>query len=245
VNGLIVPTFSRPEMLWCCLEHIANCPESKQLVISVCVDWHENQPKPPLREIDEVIAKFKHLAITRVVRWPHHYSGNSYNVMTSYCEALAAGADLTFMVEDDVMVQPDFFKWHYLVHSAHRVFCSIGTMNNRSGKTESTDDYASLGVCFPKESLKLICQHANHLYFSDLVGYCKKTFGNLMAKEDYEQDGLITRVMGSVKGVSIWPTEYKAKHIGWYGYHRPQDRPTGTLQERYEAVKARSLEHVN
>jgi hypothetical protein len=240
---LIIPTFTRPEMLWNCLETIDKCPEATTLDIIISVDWHEEK-KPPIQEIDDVLKKFPLLKFKRVARWPHRYNGNSFNVLSAYKEAVQTGCNHIFMVEDDVMVDPNFFGWHYQQQKL-RVFCSVGVENKRSGKQISATDYASLGVCFPRSAVEQIVKHASHSYYSDQRGYCNKNFGALFSAEDVEQDGLILRVMGSVNGKSVWPETPVCRHIGWYGYHRPQDRPTGTLQERYEAVKARSMEHVN
>jgi hypothetical protein len=236
---LIIPTYSRPEMLWACLEHVAKCAEAQDLDIRIAVDAHLGQPMPPLHEISEVVGLFPQLSLKLQVRGAHPYHGNSYNVMESYKDAADQRPLFCFMLEDDVMPEPDFFAWHYRAQR-NKVFCSVGVQNTRSGAVVSASDYASLGVCFPYDSLKLVAAHARHEYYSDMRGYCVRTFGPEFAKEDVEQDGLILRIMGAHNGLSVWPMETKARHIGWYGYHRPGNRPKGTLQQRYEQVMERA-----
>lgn len=263
---VLVPTFSRPEMLRVCLEHIAACKDP-DIFVMVSVDYHAGKAPPPLEEIEEVVALLrKQLEIRISIRRPHPYPGNSYNILNAYGDAWLYASEFVFLVEDDVMVEPDFFSWSRAVHegvprsspsSIGRLFCSVGVANRRSGKVRSKSDYASLGVCFRRQTLAAIIDHACTGYFQDMRGYCRRKFGALFDQEDVEQDGLILRVMGSVNGVSAWPDRRnpKARHVGWYGYHRPQGsalnginvpRPEGTLEERYRQVKERiaELEYV-
>lgn len=214
-------------MLWHCLEHISACDHPP---ITVFADWHVDKPAPPIAEITEVCNRF---SVAVEVREPHSYIGNSFNVLTAYKES--ADFDLVYIIEDDVMITPDFFDWHR-EQQEQKPFCSVGCRNTRSGKLKSYDDYASLGVCLSRESIAEISKHACHEYFSDMSGYCTR-FGP--SKEFTEQDGLILRIMASVGGFSLWPEEPKAIHVGYYGYHRPANRPHGSLGQRYLKVKRR------
>jgi hypothetical protein len=248
---LIIPTFSRPEMLWVCLDYIAKCPEANLLDIRVCVDTHENNFRhPDLRDIATVLSKFPTLHVDMTVRSPHGYYGNSYNVLSAYRDAYDTHAQYVFMVEDDIMVAKDFFEWHYSVQKELRnCFCSIGTLNQRSpipnipvtekGFYTSYKDYASWGVCFRREVLRNIIRHAHPDYFSHMEYYIRHHLSGFGFDSEYcEQDGLIVREMGREKGFSIYPTKAHAQHVGWYGYHRTASvRPEGSLEERYHHVK--------
>ena len=225
---LIVPTFDRPEMLWLCLDHIASSHGSSNLRILVYVDAHVGQ-MPPRGEIEQVLAKFPQLTIRPIYRQPHMFHGNSFNVMMAFKDAYESKAEHVFMIEDDVMVHPEFFRWHRQQHEDQVLGCSIGVV-----KEPQYGHYASLGVCFRREMLKLIVPHCQVAYFSNLRAYCKTRFPP--SKTDCEQDGVFCRVL---EGFPVaWPLVPYAQHVGWYGYHRKRSvRPQGTLSERYLQVK--------
>jgi hypothetical protein len=215
-------------MLWLCLDHIARSPDSKDLLIRVYVDAHVGHTIPR-EEIEQVVAKFSHLNIRVGFRPPHTFHGNSFNVMMAFRDAHQSNARYVFMIEDDVMIHPLFFEWHRIVQEEQPLGCSIGVM-----KEPHFGLYASLGVCFKREMLKLIVPHCKVEYFHNLRGYCQTRFPP--SKVDCEQDGLFCRVLA---GHHIaWPRVPYAQHVGWYGYHRKKSiRPVGTLAERYYQVK--------
>lgn len=229
-------------MLWLCLDHLAACPEAQECAVWVCVDVHIDQPFPPMDEIGEVVGMFPQLPIQVTVREPHPYHGNSYNVMMAYAEAAKSDAEFVYLVEDDVIITRDFFWWHLVAQVLHDPFCSVAAENTRSqikGYFEtSTKDYASLGVCFPRASVEDIASHAKHDYFANMPGYVISRYGTMFEGDSFEQDGLILRVMGARHGKSVWTSEPKAQHVGWYSYHRPKSqRPLGTVRQRYDQVR--------
>jgi len=196
---VIIPTFSRPEMLRHCLEHMMAVPDIGDFDLAVFVDDHTMRP-PPLAEIGQVMARFP--GVQAVKRAANPYRGNSCNVMTAYAQAYQEGRERAFLVEDDVMIEPDFFRWH-LEAQKEKPFCSIGI--SRTGITRTTEMYASLGVCFGRESLGLIVPHAVPEYFRNMAQYCGKTFRG-GPNVGTEQDGLILRVMKHAKGTATSPT---------------------------------------
>lgn len=225
---VIVPTYDRPEMLWHCLQYIAKCPDANKLVIWVAVDHHADQPPPPKQDIEQVTAQFPHLAVLTQWRKSHRYHGNSYNLLTAYKDAYEVEAERVFLVEDDVFVRPEFFAWHRMKHQ-EGFGCSIGVV-----KEPHHGWYASLGVGFTRETLKLIVPHCTPAYYANMRSYCRRTFPS--TTEDCEQDGLWCRVLRHER--VAWAYEPLCQHVGWYGYHRQKSiRPVGTLVEKYDQVK--------
>lgn len=225
---LIIPTFSRPEFLWLCLEQVVACSGYENLDILVTADFHEGNP-PPLQDITRVLEKFSLPRLKLKVQTPHRYHGNSYNVMTAYRDACVKGYDYIFMIEDDVMVMPTFLEWHRHVHELERPAVSIGVV-----QTKVMHMYASLGVCFPRTELLELSKHCCHEYFSDMRGYIKKVFPP--SSFEFEQDGLICRLLDGKK--VVWAKESQAQHVGWYGYHRRKSlKPSGSVEERYKKIK--------
>jgi hypothetical protein len=242
---VVVPTFSRPEYLWLCLERIAACPESRMLDICVYVDNHENRVPAPKDEIERVTTKCPGLSIYLLTRAPHRFIGNSFNVLEAYREAYGTGCEYVFQVEDDVMVTPDFFTWHYRVQRSGRWFCSVGCKSPRVPPPEGADDFygtvdfCSYGVCFPRNALATVIQHARPEYYGNMDGYIGSNFPDLgFAGRFTEQDGLIHRLVKMSGLPSAWPVKPRSCHCGYYGYHRGKGlRPEGTLEQRYEQVK--------
>lgn len=235
-NLAIIPTYSRPEMLWHCLERLSACREisSGELDIVVAVDNHIGRP-PPSEEIEWVVRRFPGVGLVK--RDPHRYRGNSFNVLTAYEEAWKEERERVFLVEDDVMVEPDFFRWHGEAQQ-DVPFCSIGVSRRGPG-------YCSLGVCFRREPLTLVVQHAVSAYFANMDYYCQTNFREGQGL-GAEQDGLIARVMLKAKATARFAELAVARHVGDYGYNRGEHRrPTGSLEERYRAVAERVEQEVS
>lgn len=246
---VLVPVYDRPEFLWLCLEAISHNPEAGDLDIWVLVDQHTNQRNiPDHLEIDRVLSAFCFLRLQKIVQMPHNAPGNSLNVLEGYKRAYEAGAAHVFLVEDDVLITEDFFRWHYAVQVAGDWIASIGFRNLRNsavGKStepgeffSSAWDYASIGVCFRREKLAAVIPHACAAYYSDSGGYILRTFpSNRFGDCFTEQDGLIMRVMGETNGVTAWPYVPRAYHLGWYGYHRSGAHYAGRLEERVQRLR--------
>lgn len=164
--------------------------------------------------------------------------GNTANTMNAYLWAFNAGYDRIFYVESDVMVHKDFFSWHRQQQEEFpNIFASMAWIFNRHAPI--TDDlmfqpwFYSIGVCFSREKLALIAQHATPKYYGDLHGYIERRFKasplNVpFAIAHVEQDGLIQRVLDEDKSQTVSPGIAKCSHVGFtrsYG---------GDTQEDYE-----------
>lgn len=228
---VIITTYNRPDYLRLCLEYLSRAQGAREKEIWVSID----RGKGLYREFCEVILDFRNwLNVRTIVREPHSYMGNSMNTMEAYKEAYQTGAKHVYLVEDDVLVQPDFFTWHEAVQSRGDFFCSIGYRCLRNAKVYAgfTDpaayftsrcDYASIGVCWRREKLEPVVKHARPEYYSDLGGYLNRTFPNNRFSDSFtEQDGLIMRVLGEQHGNIAWVYIPRCYHVGFNGYNRPR-----------------------
>jgi len=244
----IVPTFQRPEFLWLCLEHLEKCEGIGDLRVVVAVDNHRGRPYDP--QVVKLAQAFsERLPISAMVRQPHGYLGNSYNVMTAFQEAIEAGARYVFLVEDDVMVLPDFFRWHYAVHAIEPgLFASVASLNKHLAEAPRTGDpaayytakdYASIGVCLPAPAVRLLHEHTKPAYFGALVKYMQRRFpGNPWGDTWAEQDGLMLRVMAEHGLRTAWPSAARAFHTGFWGYHRmANNRMAGRLPDKVRQLR--------
>lgn len=227
---VLIPTYNRPDYLRLCLEYLSRAEGIQTKEVHISVD----RGKSLIREIYEVVNDFRNqLNITVSFREPHDYHGNSFNTLEAYKEAYTSNAKFVYLVEDDVLVQPDFFKWHEAVQAEDDFMCSIAYRCSRNPACSrihehdpeayfvSARDYASIGVCWRREKLAEVVKHACTEYYQNMNDYILKNFPNNRFYECFtEQDGLIMRIMGETHGLTAWPYMPRAYHIGFAGYHR-------------------------
>ena len=114
------------------------------------------------------------------------------------------------MVEEDVLVTPDFFEWHYDVQDRKRPFVSVGA----SRLSDDENSYRSLGACFELEYMQKVAAHAVPKYFANMLAYCSRLFPNSgVPIQQTEQDGLIRRIMETNdKWMPVFPDTPVAYH---------------------------------
>ena len=254
---VLIPTYTRPEYLYLCLEYLANSERtSSEKEFWICQDFRQNDDhryRMIFNWTNEVIERFRGpLNIQKFTTNPHVYEGNTFNVLESYRRAISTDARYIYLVEDDVLVRPDFFRWHEAAQEVEpETMCSIAyrCSRNHEARTDVTDpeayfttarDYASIGVCWKKENLLPVVEHATHAYYANLDGYMLKTFpGNRFADCFCEQDGLIMRLLWQQKAFTTWCYTPRSFHLGFYGYHRPNGkRPDGFWEQKVGMLKS-------
>ena len=249
IDLVIVPTFDRPEFLWLCLENLYEnvLREGQYPHIWVCEDIHADKPKGFTIEM-EMLAVHREwqqkLGYVYKATAPHTTYGNSYNVLN----ALAQSADLdyryVYLLEDDVLVTPDFFEWNEKAQEKFSPWASCAgrlnrslnfQMNGREAIDENIKDpnachssvtaYMSWATCFSAKAMQDI-KALNAVY----DGF-EKTF---------EQDVMIQRQIRRANLETIWSyPPYRAFHLGWYSYHRNGGMNlSGTLEEKVNALRS-------
>lgn len=225
---ILVTSYTRFDYLRLCLEYLSNAEgiENKQIWLFI------DRGRSLVREFYEVLADFKHLNIRTTFRPEHNHHGNSYNTLEAYKEAYQTDAKFVFLIEDDVLITNDFFKWHEAVQETGDYLCSVAYRCSRNSevRTDIVDpeafftskaDYASVGVCWRREKLAPIVEHATTDYYKDCAGYLAKHFPSF-ADGYTEQDGMIQRVLAVTHGVIAWSYVPRCYHIGFAGYNRPR-----------------------
>jgi hypothetical protein len=247
---VIIPTFDRPEYLWTCLENIwQNVTGLAGKEIWICEDIHSDKPKgftiemEMLATIREFEKKFGRDTLKYRATLPHLTYGNSFNVLWNLYDAAKTDARYVYIIEDDVLVTPDFFQWNELMQMMYEPFVTCAGRLNRSlnfhmngpdAMDETIKDprlckqvkgaYNSWATCFPRTSLDRM------LVVGDVFAE--------PAKPGLEQDMMIQNFMRSNKLSSIWPYVPRAYHMGWYSYHRDGMRFNGTLEEKVKALQS-------
>lgn len=245
-DRVVIPTYDRPEMLALCLERVFACDGVSNLDVHVYCDVHATGDEERAFNETNLIAAGYPTNLT--FRHRHAFKGNSYNVLLALYDAYMSRCKRVFLIEDDVLIEPDFFTWQYRQFEQHPdAFAVIGGKNTRTlpakncGDSYITtgEDLCSIGVGYPHSTLLKIMPHVNYAYLSDMVGYCKGVFPEHKGNpHQAEQDGLIQRIMLREEHKVVWSNPVRAHHIGYYGYHRSHSaRPTGTLEERIAQLR--------
>jgi hypothetical protein len=245
---VIIPTFDRPEFLWLCLENLAKIFEGSRNIpmIWVCEDIHADKPKGFTIEM-EMLAVHREwqdkLGYAYYAVKPHTTYGNSYNVLESLTIASGSNYRYVYLLEDDVLVTPDFFEWNEAAQQkfdpwatcAGRLNRSLNfQINGREAIDENIQDtnachksvtaYMSWATCFSAKALQDI-RDFNAVY----DGFEKR----------FEQDVMIQRKIRAAKLETVWPYVPRAFHLGWYSYHRDGGmKPNGTLEEKVKYLRA-------
>lgn len=224
-------------MLYWCLKRLTEVEFIDSCEIRVLLDAHRGTMYHENPQTSEVVSYFTDkLDIRLIKRQSHNFSGNSKNLMMGFREALESGCQYCFLVEDDVMVAHDFLRWHRSVMNAGKFFASVGTYCTRrsdwpkNGSASqfwiSECDYASLGVCFPRDTLRHISGHDRVEYYLDPIMYLQHHFQTTRFRNSFhEQDGLIMRLIGQQNALVAWPCVPRAWHVGFWGYHRRDRKP--------------------
>lgn len=251
---VIITTFHRPEYLSLCLEYLAKADgahEGKEYWLFQDMrpeDEHRN--KMQLDWTREVIEKSP-VPLRVIRRAPHTFPGNSYNTLEAYKEAYESSARFVHLVEDDCLVSSDYFRWHESIQEKEKgLLCSVGyrCIRNSAARKDISDpaayflsgkDYASVGVCWRREELGPIVEHARPEYYAESQIYLDNRFPqDIYSGWFSEQDGCIMRVLHERKKNVAWAYAPRTFHFGGYGYHRFGKRPDGQLADKVRTLRS-------
>jgi hypothetical protein len=78
------------------------------------------------------------------------------------------------------------------------------------------------------------------------VNYCRRNFpGSVIPPGHAEQDGLINRIRESSGGVTVYTTQPRAFHAGFYGYNRTGTKLGGSIERRSVKILSMTTEEMN
>lgn len=257
---VIVPSFYRPEFLTLCLEHLTKAiPGTAERVLWIFQDRHAGDGVELVRHLGDV----RRIADTFVKQWgkgsqyverrPHGFRANPYNFLEAYKEAYDQEPRYVYLVEEDVLVAPDFFLWHEAIQTKEEPFISVGwhcvrpsakvpPTNDPHAYLRSYRDFASIGVCWRRENLEPLLKHATPEYYDGHGRYLARMFPTspVPSGQWTEQAGLITRLLHDAPGRRkvCWAGLSRVAHIGIQGYHRKDGHKfPGNVAERTTALR--------
>lgn len=251
---ILIPTYFRPEFLYLCLEHILNAEGGRDCHVIVLHDHHIGETFDQAAEVrdmahvrDSFADCFSYFYIYE--RPPHGNYGPTLSIFEGYREALKTDAERIYMIQDDVLVAPDFFRWNRTMQRKFPdCFCSIGWRNMRWIDNDSKSylrsevDYSSIGVCWPRQTLEEIVKHSCTEYYSNPITYIANHFPNnpVPPTQWTEEDGIIKRMLlqPGAHHTILWPTKERCAHVGITGYHRTGVHFRGSMPYRVEALRA-------
>ncbi len=250
MNVVLIPCFDRPEFLSECLKNIEQAESADQYHYIFRLD-HGHEP-----DNLKVIEGFKLSSETTFTpRTTYGIGKQSYSVLSGLQIAAKTSDHLVFLIEDDVMIGRDFFRWHEEVHSQQALFSSHANLNVNSPSKEgwideyylTTRDYGSIGTCMTRESIALIDPHINADYFLHPVQYIRRKFKNSFLGYGFaEQDGLIRRIQADQSLPQAYPCHLEHEgllygprcfHAGFIGKGRIQQKLPGTAEQRQDYIQ--------
>jgi hypothetical protein len=215
---VIVPCYLRPELLYCCLKRIRECQPK------IPIHLFPDRGTWPDHHIQKMQLWFD-AEIHRVA--DHDLYGNTYNTFEAFKWAWHAGYEYIYLIESDVIVHHDFFAWHRKMHEEYDeegLFASMGWIFNRHAPIVDGEMfqhwYYSIGVCFQRERLASVIQHATPSYYCDMAGYVRTHFKDSPLNDPqniahFEQDGLVQRILDREKMQTVSPGIAKCSHMGF------------------------------
>lgn len=158
----------------------------------------------------------------------------TWNILNSLKAGYETSADFIYLVEEDVMVYPNFFQAHREMQAAGDYFVTCG---RRCGHMP-IDFYSNPGTCYRREKFASVIPHINMQYFADPSGYLKHHFSNLDHAGSILDDGLIRRVQYSLREKAFCPEIPVAVHQGFHYYNKLEPWIThGTIQEKIQQLR--------
>jgi len=238
---LLVPCWRRPEMLWHCIDNICKAEGIEAMHVLFRPD--SGFDPDTLAVIREHAKRLPSHEIQPAPRCPYRRTKLSANILLGYLNAASRARRHVYLVEEDVMVGRDFFRWHAAVHAQRAdLFCSIAVRNHNREVRAPADpdayyltsgDYCSWGVCFDVAVIReRIAPHVNLGYLSRPKRYLQGHFaGSQVSLGFVEQASLLRRIQELGALPIAYPATPRAFHAGFYGRNRPGNIE-GALQDR-------------
>ena len=214
------------------LEKIRQAPESKQIDVSIFIDSSTDRV---LEEFEYV--RDEYFPEATIYHARQHISAPSgcWNILQSLQQGYLSGAERIFLIEEDVMVYPTFFKWSFEAHDANPgCFATCGRLR----KEHSSDYYTNPGACFKSESLRRIVPYITDSYFKSRRPFLDQEFGPMDEASDLD-DGLIRRVIRKLGAKILYPQTPKCAHQGFHFYNRTTEFKTeGSIEEKISQLRS-------
>lgn len=213
MNSVVcIPTCHRPELLALTLEKLALCVDVPEVNIYLDAVGPER-----LDEVEYVRDMYYPLAYIHQAR-PHTPApSGTWNILNAIKQGYELGAENVFLVEEDILVRPNFFKWH-LDAMAEGFLASCGR-KDRIYYPLYPGLYTNPGSCLSRRLVEKVIPHINDIYFTDPRPYLNTCFGEWNTQSCLD-DGLIRRVVRQMGGECKYPVAGVCAHQGFRFYNK-------------------------
>jgi hypothetical protein len=232
---VVMPTLKRTEMLALSLEALSRTPQAFQLDLRIFLDHTHDHKLNDIRLSETEFVRDKYFPTAEIFAANNHVvtPGGCYNILQSLAAGYQTGADYIFMVEEDVIVRPDFIDRHIELQSSGDYFVTSGR------KLAYFDDtfYSNPGTCYRSDKLAHVIPHICDQYFYNPKAYLEQRFPN-MDDAGVLDDGLVRRVMRSLGEKAKCAVPRICSHIGWHYYGKMQMyKNEGRLEDRIAWIR--------
>jgi hypothetical protein len=228
---VVMPTRNRPEFLALSLEKIQLALSESALDVKVQIYLDHGGNSSETNFVRDC-----YLPKAEIIQQPEHLSVPSgcWNILNALKSGFETGSDVVCLIEEDVMVFPDYFNVHemfqWAMHPLPGAVC--GREIVRYGK----DYYTNPGSSLSHSLLSKIVPHINDEFFNDSAGYMLKKFPEWPEASPLD-DGLIRRVIREQKAEIMYQGR-TAVHQGYRMYGKNDDnRTSGTIEERIQQLR--------
>ena len=229
---ICMPTLRRPEFLALALEKISQTKEAPNLDVRIFLDYGV-----PARLADVEFCRDTFLPTAEIYQANPHKKvlSGTWNILNALKSGWESGAKFIFLVEEDVMIRPEFFQWHWSAHEQDDYFVTCGRRYSRM----PLDFYSNPGTCYRRDKLALVMPHIREEYFNGTDAYVDKYFPQFKGMDGSLDDGLIRKIIRSVGGKVMCAEPKVCAHQGFHYYDRLENfKNTGkTIQERIEMLR--------
>lgn len=188
--------------------------------------------------LDEVeYLRDAHLPQAFILQAKPHIAAPSgcWNILNALKSGYETGAEHIYLVEEDVMVRPNFFDYHE--QTLKYVDVSCGRKDRLFWKS-SPGLYTNPGSAFRAQVIAELIPHINDAYFTELRAYMDRELPPSWESQSNLDDGLIRRVIRANNFSVAYPEVGVCAHQGFY-YYNKIDRymNEGNIEERVARLK--------
>ena len=189
---VVIPTCKRPEMLALSLQKLDQSQRPSNLDVRIYADTQAN-----LEHVEYVRDQYYPDALILVAK-PHIFApSGTWNILNSIKSGYETGADLVCLLEEDVLVRPNFFEHHLSVFGENNgeIVASCGR-KDRGHYPVYGPLYTNPGSCLSRALPPRWDEQSNL------------------------DDGLIRRVVRQMGGRVVYPEVGVCVHQGWAFYNK-------------------------
>jgi len=207
-----MPVCHRPEMLALTLQKLRSSNRPDNLDVRIFADDLANLES--VKYVRDLYYPDAFIFQTE----PHTIAPSGcWNILNSIKKGYETGADLIFMLEEDVLVQENFFQWHLQQHTSDEYLASCGR-KDRHHYPLYGPLYTNPGSCLSRRLVEQIIPHICDGYFLGLREYLDEKLPPRWDEQSSLDDGLIRRVIRKMGGKCVYPETPVCAHQGFRFY---------------------------